>query len=76
MIVRVHGISHKFHPNGDAVSFECDFVDIVTDTDTYSESMIVSQDGEKLNIEYKTESATNNGFCRRFPFFQNKSCQF
>ena len=52
MIVRLHGITKLFQPNGDATSFECDFVDIVTDIDTYSESVIVSQDGTKLNIEY------------------------
>ncbi len=52
MIVRLHGILKRYQPSGDAVSFECDFVDIVTDIDTYSESVIVSQDGTKLNVEY------------------------
>ena len=58
MIVRLHGISKRYLPSGDAVSFECDFVDIVTDIGTYSESIIVSQDETKLNlnIEYTNKN--------------------
>lgn len=52
MIVRLHNITKKFQPYADAASFECDFVDIITDLDTYSESIIVTQDRGKLNVEY------------------------
>jgi hypothetical protein len=50
MIVRLHGISKRYIPSGDTVSFECDFVDIATEIDTFNESVIVSQDETQLNI--------------------------
>lgn len=60
MIVRLHGISKRYQPIGDTVSFECDFVDIVTDIGTYRESIIVSQDETQLNINIEYINKKDN----------------